>query len=156
MTYLLQGVVERGTAASASDLLDDKPLAGKTGTTDKYTDAWFIGFSPSLCAGVWVGNDDNKPLGGNESGAVAALPIWIGFLPRRHRRPRRRRAEAAGAELKPEEFDVPTDIVFEAIDRKTGLLRRALLQVAVHGGLPRRHRADAVLLLRGPPAGPRL
>ena len=80
MTYLMQGVVERGTAMAASFLLNDAPLAGKTGTTDKYTDAWFIGFSPSLCAGVWIGYDDNRTLGSNEAGAVAALPVWIEFF----------------------------------------------------------------------------
>ncbi len=120
MTYLMQGVVARGTAASASSLLADKPLAGKTGTTDKYTDAWYIGFSPSLCAGVWVGNDDNKSLGANESGAVAALPIWTSFF-RGFIQAEKKRAEEAKSEVKPEEFVVPEGIVFEAIDRKTGL-----------------------------------
>ncbi|MCX6559971.1 MAG: PBP1A family penicillin-binding protein, partial [Candidatus Aminicenantes bacterium] len=120
MTYLLQGVVERGTAASASGLLADKPLAGKTGTTDKYTDAWYIGFSPSLCAGVWVGHDDNQSLGTNETGASAALPIWTEFF-RGVIQAEKKRAEAAKADIKPEEFLVPQGIVFEAIDRKTGL-----------------------------------
>ncbi len=120
MTYILEGVVERGTGRGASVLLPDKPLGGKTGTTDKYTDAWFIGFSPSLCAGVWVGNDDNRPLGPGEEGALAALPIWRGFFSDVIAA-EKKRAEAAKSEVKPEEFAVPTGIIFEAIDRKTGL-----------------------------------
>ncbi len=120
MTYILEGVVERGTARGASSLLADLPLAGKTGTTDKYTDAWFIGFSPSLCAGVWVGYDDNHPLGAGEEGALAALPIWRDFFSGVLAAGKKRAAEAK-AEIKPEEFVVPSGIVFEAIDRKTGL-----------------------------------
>ncbi len=121
MTYMLQGVIERGTGASAADMVNDTALAGKTGTTDKYTDAWFIGFSPSLCAGVWVGNDDNKPMGGNEQGAIAALPVWSDFF---HGvlAGEKKAAEAAGADFVRAEFEVPTNIVFKAIDRKTGLL----------------------------------
>ncbi|MDD8026058.1 MAG: PBP1A family penicillin-binding protein [Acidobacteriota bacterium] len=120
MTNILQGVIERGTAASASSLLAYKPLAGKTGTTDKYTDAWFIGFSPSLCAGVWVGRDDNTPLGPREEGALAALPIWRDFF-RGVIAAELKKAEAAKSEVALEEFAVPKGIVFEAIDRKTGL-----------------------------------
>src|SRR5512141_227696 len=72
MTYLMRGVVEGegGTAGAASVL--GWPLAGKTGTTDKYSDAWFIGFSPDLCAGVWVGHDLPIPLGERQTGASAA------------------------------------------------------------------------------------
>jgi penicillin-binding protein 1A len=78
MVSLLQGVVERGTGAAARKL--DHPLAGKTGTTNDYTDAWFIGFSPSITCGVWVGLDEKKPLGANETGGKAALPVWIEFM----------------------------------------------------------------------------
>jgi penicillin-binding protein 1A len=78
MTNLLRGVVQRGTAGAASSL--DWPLAGKTGTMDEYTDAWFIGFDPNITVGVWVGYDEKKPLGQNETGAVAALPIWMDFM----------------------------------------------------------------------------
>jgi penicillin-binding protein 1A len=56
------------------------PLAGKTGTTNDFTDAWFVGFSPSITCGVWVGFDEKKPLGSNETGGHAALPIWIDFM----------------------------------------------------------------------------
>ena len=78
MTSLLRGVVQRGTAAAAAAL--DWPLAGKTGTTNDYTDAWFTGFDPNITCGVWVGYDDKKPLGPAETGAAAALPIWIDFM----------------------------------------------------------------------------
>jgi len=121
MSYMLQGVIERGTGAGAADMVNDTALAGKTGTTDKYTDAWFLGFSPSLCAGVWVGNDDNHPLGGNEQGAIAALPIWSDFF-RGVIAEEKSKAEAAGAEFVRPEFEVPSNIVYKAIDRKTGLL----------------------------------
>jgi len=79
MTAMLEEVVQFGTAAKAKEL--KRPLAGKTGTTSDFTDAWFMGFSPSLTAGVWVGNDDNSvPLGNKETGAKAALPIWMEFM----------------------------------------------------------------------------
>jgi penicillin-binding protein 1A len=78
MTNLLQEVVKHGTAFQASKL--NHPLAGKTGTTNDFTDAWFIGFSPSMTAGVWIGYDEKKTLGPKESGALAALPMWIDFM----------------------------------------------------------------------------
>jgi penicillin-binding protein 1A len=78
MTSLLRGVVEHGTAATARQL--NHPLAGKTGTTNDFTDAWFMGFSPSITCGVWVGYDEKKSLGDKETGAVAALPIWMDFM----------------------------------------------------------------------------
>lgn len=78
MTQLLREVVLHGTAFSASKL--NHPFAGKTGTTNDFTDAWFIGFSPSITCGVWVGFDEKKTLGKKETGAQAALPIWIDFM----------------------------------------------------------------------------
>jgi penicillin-binding protein 1A len=78
MVSLLQGVVEHGTGAAARKL--NHPVAGKTGTTNDYTDAWFIGFTPSLTCGVWVGYDEKKNLGENETGGHTALPIWIDFM----------------------------------------------------------------------------
>jgi penicillin-binding protein 1A len=74
----MKGVVERGTAASASVL--GRPLAGKTGTTQDSTDAWFIGFTPSLVAGVWIGYDTHRSLGPRVTSATLALPIWINFM----------------------------------------------------------------------------
>jgi penicillin-binding protein 1A len=78
MTSMLREVVLHGTAVSASTL--KLPLAGKTGTTNDFTDAWFVGFSPSTTCGVWLGYDEKKSLGAKESGARAALPIWMSFM----------------------------------------------------------------------------
>jgi len=78
MTSLLREVVLRGTGAAANSL--KTPLGGKTGTTNDFTDAWFIGFSPALTSGVWVGFDEKKTLGKQETGGHAALPIWIEFM----------------------------------------------------------------------------
>lgn len=121
MTNIMRGVVQRGTAAAASFL--EKPLAGKTGTTNDFTDAWFIGFSPSLCAGVWVGNDQKVKIGDRQSGAVAALPIWIDFF-KNLIDDEKAKAKAAGGDPVPvtEEFEVPPNITWADIDRKTGYL----------------------------------
>jgi penicillin-binding protein 1A len=71
--------VQFGTAIKAQSI--GRPAAGKTGTTQDFTDAWFIGFTPQITAGVWVGYDDKQiSLGKRESGALAALPIWIEFI----------------------------------------------------------------------------
>ncbi|MCJ7582280.1 MAG: PBP1A family penicillin-binding protein, partial [Candidatus Aminicenantes bacterium] len=79
MTSLLQGVVQRGTAQAARWL--EKPIGGKTGTADDFSNAWFIGFSPTLCAGIWVGHEQgNMTIGDRQSGAVAALPAWVEFM----------------------------------------------------------------------------
>jgi len=142
MTYLLQGVVQRGTAKAAAAL--NWPLAGKTGTTNKFTDAWFIGFSPSLCAGVWVGYDSKVTMGDRQSGAVVALPIWIDFFSRVIEDKKKKFAEDLVSRPAPEQtsenvgqeagqapemtspaiedFEVPPNLVFVTIDRKTGLL----------------------------------
>ncbi|HEY1264756.1 MAG TPA: PBP1A family penicillin-binding protein [Terriglobales bacterium] len=78
MTSLLRDVVLHGTGIRASSL--GLPLAGKTGTTNDFTDAWFVGFSPSLSCGVWIGYDEKRSLGARETGAAAALPIWMDFM----------------------------------------------------------------------------
>jgi len=78
MKILLKAVVEEGTAVRAKAL--GRPVYGKTGTTNDYTDAWFIGFDDRLVVGVWVGRDNHKPIGSRETGARAALPIWIDFM----------------------------------------------------------------------------
>jgi penicillin-binding protein 1A len=74
ITNLLAGVIEHGTAISAASL--DWPLGGKTGTTNDYSDAWFIGFDPDITVGVWIGYDERRPIGSNATGTVAALPVW--------------------------------------------------------------------------------
>lgn len=147
MTSLLQGVVQRGTAQAAKYL--DKPLAGKTGTTDDYTDAWFIGFSPDLCAGVWVGYDDNESIGNRQSGAVAALPIWIDFFQsviekEKVELEKEQQLDKNNDQDKKEEgFDVPPNLSFVEIDRKTGLLAtpvclHTLKEVFLPGTEPKR------------------
>ena len=78
MVSLLQEVVKQGTAVAALKM--KHPLAGKTGTTNNFTDAWFVGFSPSITCGVWVGFDEKISLGPKETGSEAALPIWMDFM----------------------------------------------------------------------------
>ena len=107
MTNLLRGVVQRGTAARAAAL--NWPLAGKTGTTDDFTDAWFIGFDPDITLGVWVGYDVKRPLGPGESGAQAALPIWIDIM----------KSYIGDRKDKPE-FAPPGNIVFLSVDKSNG------------------------------------
>ncbi len=109
MVSLLEGVVLRGTGRRARVL--GRPVGGKTGTTDRFTDAWFVGFTPSLAVGVWVGHDHNRTLGRGETGARAALPIWIRFL-------------ADGLRDTPvEEFPRPAGVRRALLDGRTG--RRA-------------------------------
>jgi penicillin-binding protein 1A len=121
VTNMLRGVVQRGTAASAASI--EWPLAGKTGTVDDNTDAWFVGFDPFMTVGVWVGYDEKKPIGFNETGAQAALPIWIEFM----------KAYIDGRPDKdtPPDFDAPGNIVFLAVDRTTG----AVLSGGSEGGI---------------------
>lgn len=78
ITSMLEGVVQRGTAVSARVL--DRPVGGKTGTTNEYRSAWFVGFTPQIVAGVFVGFDDNRKLGEGETGTTAAVPIFIDFM----------------------------------------------------------------------------
>jgi penicillin-binding protein 1A len=78
MTAMLREVVMHGTAIAAATM--NYPLAGKTGTTNNFTDAWFVGFSPSITCGVWIGYDEKKFLGAKETGARAALPVWMDFM----------------------------------------------------------------------------
>lgn len=78
MMELLRAVITGGTGAAASQL--HHPLGGKTGTTNDYTDAWFVGFSPSITCGTWIGFDDRQSLGEKETGAKAALPMWMSFM----------------------------------------------------------------------------
>jgi penicillin-binding protein 1A len=102
ITNLLAGVVQNGTAASARSL--NWPLGGKTGTTDDYTDAWFIGFDPDITVGVWIGHDQKRPIGNNQTGTVAALPVWMDIMKTWIER---RRAELP----EPPEFARPGNIV---------------------------------------------
>lgn len=109
MTSLLRGVVQRGTAASANAL--NWPLAGKTGTVNDYTDAWFMGFDPEITLGVWLGYDEKKPIGNGETGTTAALPIWIDIM----------KAYLEGRDREhPPTFEAPANIVFVPVNRHTG------------------------------------
>jgi len=110
MTNLLRGVVLRGTGAAANAL--KWPLAGKTGTVDDYTDAWFVGFDPNVTVGVWLGHDEKKPIGQNETGTTAALPVWMEFM-KAYLDLRADREDAP-------DFDAPGNIVFMTVDRSTG------------------------------------
>ncbi len=105
---LCRAVVEAGTATKARAL--PFPVAGKTGTTDDQRDAWFVGFSSRLALGVWVGRDDNAPLGWGETGAQAALPAWIDVM------------LASAAEGPPPPWPVPPGVTFAEIDLGSGLL----------------------------------
>jgi len=107
MTTLLRGVVEHGTATKAAAL--KWPIAGKTGTTDDFSDAWFIGFDPDITLGVWVGYDQKKPLGSGMTGAEAALPIWIEIF-----------KTWIGDRKDPPKFEAPGNIVFVAVDKTSG------------------------------------
>ena len=107
MTQIMRGVVERGTAVRAAAL--DWPIAGKTGTTDDFTDAWFIGFDPDLTLGVWVGYDLKKPLGPGMAGAEAALPIWIDIF-----------KTWIGDRKERPSFEAPGNIVFVSVDKSNG------------------------------------
>ncbi len=108
VTSLLRGVVESGTAKRAASL--GRPLAGKTGTTNRAKDTWFVGYSTEIVASAWVGYDDALPLGWGESGATTALPVWISFMKAAH-------------EGRPvTDFPRPSGIVTASIDPASGLL----------------------------------
>jgi penicillin-binding protein 1B len=111
VTDMLRSVLKEGTAASARGLGFAADAAGKTGTTNDYRDAWFAGFTPDLLCVVWIGFDDNTPVG--LSGTRAALPVWVDFM------------KAALGGRKPTPFPPPPEgIVFVDVDRDTGLLAR--------------------------------
>ena len=106
ITSMLQGVVDRGTAARAKSI--GKIIAGKTGTTNSSYDSWFVGFSPDLVAGVYVGFDTPKSLGSNETGSSVALPIFIDFM------------KQALKDTPSTPFRVPNTVKFVKVDRTTG------------------------------------
>ncbi len=108
ITNLLQGVVEDGTGRRVKAL--NRPVAGKTGTTNTFEDAWFVGYTPDYVTGVWVGFDEEKSLGIGETGSRAASPIWLTFM--------RTILKDKPVRL----FQVPDGVVFAKIDAETGLL----------------------------------
>jgi penicillin-binding protein 1A len=127
LTSMMRSVIDHGTAKAAAKL--GRPLAGKTGTSNNARDAWFVGYSPELVAGVWVGFDDHRALGKGESGGKAALPIWMAVMQR-----------ALGD--RPEvEFPVPRGVEHAQIDPVSGLRAYegqadALDEVFVEGTAP--------------------
>jgi penicillin-binding protein 1B len=128
VTNMMRSVLNEGTAASARSAGFTPDAAGKTGTTNDLRDAWFVGFTPELVTVVWVGLDDNQPLG--LSGSTAALPIWTSFMTR------------ALAGLDSPTFQTPEGITFVDIDRDTGQVAgpacpRVLSEAFVIGTEPR-------------------
>ncbi len=105
MSYIMKGVIEGGTGKNARGL---PHAAGKTGTTDKNMDAWFIGFTPSLATGVWMGHDRQKSLGRIETGGRAAAPLWLAFM------------KQADQYHTDQDFTVPDGITFIPIDQESG------------------------------------
>ncbi len=109
ITNMMEDVIQRGTGVAAKAVID-RPVAGKTGTTNDFTDAWFIGSTPNMAAGTWVGFDDRRPIGETESGAHAALPIWMAFM------------KDALKQLPVVPFEIPDGVLFVKVDPTTALL----------------------------------
>jgi penicillin-binding protein 1A len=132
ITNILEDVVQRGTAKKAKAI--GRPVAGKTGTTNEFTDAWFVGFTPNIAAGVWVGFDDNRSLGDREAGGTVALPVWITFM------------EEALSRFPVTPFSIPDNIVYAKIDRETGLLvpeeEKGEVEIFVKGTEPKEFKVD--------------
>ena len=105
---MLEAVVKEGTGRKARVL--DRPVAGKTGTTNDFRDALFVGFSPTISTGVWVGLDNYETLGRKETGAMAALPIWIDYM------------RTALSDRPIAYFDIPDDVTAERMERDTGVI----------------------------------
>jgi penicillin-binding protein 1A len=107
ITSMLKSVVERGTGKAVLAL--GRPVAGKTGTSNDFHDAWFIGYTPEMLVGVWVGYDEKRPLGDKETGGHVAAPIWLEFM------------QQAMSEAPISDFPLPPDIVFTYVNPHTGL-----------------------------------
>jgi penicillin-binding protein 1A len=107
ITSMMEGVVQRGTATVVREV--GKPIAGKTGTTNDEKDAWFVGFSPDLVVGVFIGYDKPRPMGKGQTGGVLAAPIFTEFM------------KVALADAPPKEFQVPPGVELIPIERATGL-----------------------------------
>jgi penicillin-binding protein 1A len=116
MTDMMKSVIEDGTAASARRQGFRMPAAGKTGTTDDYRDAWFVGFTKNLVVGTWTGFDDNTSMGRLMTGGVAALPLWTPIMLYYEQK-----LEERGFNIY-EDFDMPQGIVRIPVSRRTGLL----------------------------------
>jgi penicillin-binding protein 1B len=117
-SHLLEGVVDEGTGAAVRRLGIAQEVAGKTGTTNETKDGWFIGYSPDVIAGVWVGFDDGTPTG--LTGARSALPVWVAFM----------RDALRAYEGRP--FEIPRGVVFRDVDRHSGMLASSSCPESVH------------------------
>ncbi len=127
MTNLMESVVQHGTGQRIKAL--GRPAAGKTGTTNDMYDAWYIGYTPEYITGVWVGFDTEAPLGKTETGAVAAIPIWLGFM------------QQVLADETVKAFHTPEGVIFAKIDAETGLLpvaesRKTIFECFKEGTVP--------------------
>jgi penicillin-binding protein 1A len=121
MVNLLQSVLEPGgTGAGARSRGFARPAGGKTGTSDNFTDTWFIGFTPQITTGVWMGFDDRTSIGYNMTGAVNALPVWVRIMLTAHR------------DLPVEDFAVPSGIVTADICEETGRLATIHCPKVIH------------------------
>jgi penicillin-binding protein 1A len=135
ITNVLEDVIQKGTGQLARTI--ERSVAGKTGTTNDFTDAWFIGYTPNLATAVWVGFDDIRTLGETESGAHAALPIWLEFM------------QAALPLVPPAPFEIPEDIRYARVDPRSGLLApdqgdQGVVEVFNKGTEPTETAPDAV------------
>jgi len=143
VTDCLKKVITLGTGQAAR--LGDRPVAGKTGTTDNYVNAWFVGYTPELCCAVYVGYDDRKSMGRGQTGGVVAAPIWARFM------------TEALKDTVPSEFPIPAGIVFVNMDGRTGRVASnrsgiSYRQAFVAGTEPK-DEYDARADIRGPRAG---
>ena len=145
VTDMLKGVVKRGTGRKAQAL--GRPVAAKTGTTDDAQDAWFIGYSPQLVAGVWVGYDEHRSLGSHATGGEVAAPIWVDFM------------KKALTGKPPLDFPPPEGVVLRSVDAHTGLLaapecRDVITEAFVQGTEPSRYCShDGVPPVESPKEG---
>ena len=135
ITNVLEDVIQKGTGQLAKTI--ERSVAGKTGTTNDFTDAWFIGYTPTLATAVWVGFDDIRTLGETESGAHAALPIWLEFM------------QAALPMVPGTPFEIPEDIRYARVDPRTGLLEpdqsdHGIVEVFNKGAEPTESAPDVV------------
>lgn len=137
ITSLLEGVVKYGTGRRVQEL--NRPVAGKTGTTNNLHDAWFVGFTPRYITGTWVGFDDESSLGKGETGSRAASPIWLGFM------------KYVLADKPVKVFHIPEGVVFSKIDAETGLLpipesKKTIFECFKEGTIPTEYtkRPDSI------------
>jgi penicillin-binding protein 1A len=133
ITSLLESAVKDGTGKRVQAL--NRPVAGKTGTTNDMNDAWFVGYTPQYITGTWVGFDDEASLGKGETGASAAAPIWLQFMSRI--------LEDEPVKV----FQVPDDIIFAKIDAETGLLpipqsKKTVFECFKQGTVPKKHTVE--------------